>query len=50
MSLPAIIQCLIFLTLMYESAIGFFGDESEGLSISFVFMLISLEGLCGGSA
>jgi len=50
MPLPAIIQCLIFLTLMYESAIGLFGDESEGLSIFFVFMLISLEGLCGGLA
>ncbi|KAF8810349.1 hypothetical protein BYT27DRAFT_7253936 [Phlegmacium glaucopus] len=36
--------------LMYESAIGFFGDESESLSIFFVPTLISLEGLCGGSA
>jgi len=49
-SLPAIIQCLIFLALMYESAIGLFGDESESLSIFFVFTLISLEGLCGGLA
>ena len=50
MPLPAIIQCIIFLALMYESAIGFFGDESESFSIFFVFTLISLEGLCGGSA
>ncbi|KAF8810347.1 batten's disease protein Cln3 [Phlegmacium glaucopus] len=48
--LPAIIQSIIFLALMYESAIGFFGDESESLSIFLVFTLISLEGLCGGSA
>ena len=35
---------------MYESAIGIFGDESESLSIFFVFTLIGLEGLCGGLA
>jgi len=50
MSLPAIVQFLIFLALMYESAIGLFADESESLSIFFVFTLISLEGLCGGLA
>ena len=50
MSLPAIIQSLIFLVLMYESAVGIFGDESESLSIFLVFTLISFEGLCGGLA
>lgn len=50
MSLPAIIQFIVFLALTYESAIGIFGDESESLSIFFVFTLISLEGLCGGLA
>ena len=50
MSLPAIIQFFVFLTLMYESAVGVFGDKSESLSIFFVFTFISLEGVCGGLA
>ncbi|KAF8810270.1 hypothetical protein BYT27DRAFT_7336770 [Phlegmacium glaucopus] len=47
---PLFMRYMLPLSLMYESAIGFFGDESESLSIFFVFTLISLEGLCGGSA
>ncbi|KAG7442878.1 batten's disease protein Cln3 [Guyanagaster necrorhizus] len=50
LSLPSIIQCLILLTLAYESAVGFYSDDSEGLSIITVFLLVSLEGICGGLA
>ncbi|KAH8102175.1 batten's disease protein Cln3 [Cristinia sonorae] len=48
--LPAIIQAVILTILMYESAVGIFGDGSEGLSFALVFFLISLEGICGGLA
>ncbi|KAJ7594209.1 batten's disease protein Cln3 [Mycena floridula] len=48
--LPAILQGLIFLALAYESAVGFFSEESPGLSFAIVFLLISLEGICGGLA
>ncbi|KAJ7057155.1 batten's disease protein Cln3 [Mycena amicta] len=51
LSLPAIIQFGIFLTLTFESALGVFpSDSDEAWSIVFVFLLISLEGICGGSA
>ncbi|ETW77378.1 small molecule transporter [Heterobasidion irregulare TC 32-1] len=50
LSLPAVVQALILLTLMYESAIGFFSDASEGINVFMVFLLISLEGICGGLA
>ncbi|PPQ92197.1 hypothetical protein CVT25_008971 [Psilocybe cyanescens] len=48
--LPAFIQFGILLILAYESAVGFFGDERESMSVFLVFMLISLEGICGGLA
>ncbi|KAF5392778.1 hypothetical protein D9757_001015 [Collybiopsis confluens] len=59
--LPSIIQGFILLLLAYESAIGFYpgGDGAgagqdvgnrEGWSIFTVFLLISLEGVCGGLA
>ncbi|KAK7062843.1 deoxycytidyl transferase [Paramarasmius palmivorus] len=48
--LPAIVQGFILLTLMFESARGFFLDDHEGLSITLVFCLISIEGTCGGLA
>ncbi|ESK92301.1 hypothetical protein Moror_4699 [Moniliophthora roreri MCA 2997] len=48
--LPAIVQGFILLTLMFESARGFFSEDTEGLSIILVFFLISLEGTCGGLA
>ncbi|KDQ62321.1 hypothetical protein JAAARDRAFT_170622 [Jaapia argillacea MUCL 33604] len=54
--LPAVLQFFVLITLGFESARGIFGgsgsDEegSEGLSALLVFLLISLEGLCGGLA
>ncbi|KAF9045531.1 batten's disease protein Cln3 [Panaeolus papilionaceus] len=48
--LPAVLQFLILVILTYESAYGLFGDESEGLNILTVFLLISIEGICGGLA
>jgi battenin len=48
--LPAILQACILLVLAVESAIGFFPNEDEAWSIAAVFLLISLEGICGGSA
>ncbi|TFY77085.1 hypothetical protein EWM64_g6929 [Hericium alpestre] len=50
LSLPAIIQACILIVLAYESAVGFFPDSSEGINIVMVFLLISLEGICGGLA
>ena len=46
--LPAILQSFILLTLILESSIGLFGSTSSAVPI--VFFLISMEGLCGGSA
>ncbi|KIK07105.1 hypothetical protein K443DRAFT_87885, partial [Laccaria amethystina LaAM-08-1] len=48
--LPAIIQAIILLILTYESAVGFFDDNDEVWSVFLVFVLISLEGICGGLA
>lgn len=50
LSLPAILQSLILVTLAFESAVGFFPVESSGTSIVVVFLLVSLEGICGGLA
>jgi len=50
LSLPAITQLMILLLLMCESAFGLFSPESEGTSFLFVFVLISVEGFCGGLA
>jgi len=47
---PAIVQLVILSTLVYESAIGIFGDSSEGVSFFLVFLLVSIEGICGGLA
>ena len=47
---PAVIQLVILLTLVCESAIGIFGDSSEGASFFLVFFLVSVEGVCGGLA
>ncbi|KAI0059950.1 batten's disease protein Cln3 [Artomyces pyxidatus] len=47
---PAILQACILLALAYESAAGFFSDASEGSSITLIFLLISVEGICGGLA
>ncbi|KAF9011963.1 batten's disease protein Cln3 [Cyathus striatus] len=50
--LPAIVQAGILLALGYESAFGLFNAEQEakGASILLVFVLVSLEGICGGLA
>jgi len=48
--LPAIAQFLILVTLMFESAVGLFSDDHPASSIMFVFLLISIEGICGGLA
>ncbi|KAF9022195.1 batten's disease protein Cln3 [Hymenopellis radicata] len=48
--LPSVVQGFILVALAYESAVGFFSDESEELSITLVFLLVSLEGICGGLA
>ncbi|KAJ4490376.1 batten's disease protein Cln3 [Lentinula aciculospora] len=48
--LPSVLQGFILLLLAFESSIGFYGEEAEGLSITTVFILISLEGICGGLA
>ncbi|KAH7912867.1 batten's disease protein Cln3 [Hygrophoropsis aurantiaca] len=48
--MPAIVQLIILLILVFESAIGLFPDDREGRSITLVFLLISLEGICGGLA
>ncbi|KIP10785.1 hypothetical protein PHLGIDRAFT_115138 [Phlebiopsis gigantea 11061_1 CR5-6] len=50
LSLPAILQAVILFIVVIESAVGIFGDDSEALSFSLVFLLISLEGFCGGLA
>ncbi len=54
--LPAIIQSVILVLLVVESARGLVGpgDGSDGtmdgMSIMLVFLLISVEGICGGLA
>lgn len=48
--LPAIIQAIILLTLTFESAVGLFDGGGETWSVLLVFVLISIEGICGGLA
>ena len=48
--LPALVQAFILVSLALESAIGIIPDSSEGLAVIFTFLLISLEGICGGLA
>ncbi|KAI6018333.1 batten's disease protein Cln3 [Pisolithus marmoratus] len=50
LSLPAVVQLAILITLAYESAFGIFSEDHEGRSIAFVFVLVSIEGICGGLA
>jgi len=47
LSLPAIVQAGILLTLIYESAYGLF---PQTMAIPVIFLLISIEGICGGLA
>ncbi|KAG6812454.1 hypothetical protein H0H92_002822 [Tricholoma furcatifolium] len=50
LALPATIQGLIFVTLSYEAAVGIFNESASAASIIMVFILISIEGICGGLA
>ncbi|KAG6867096.1 hypothetical protein C0993_006867 [Termitomyces sp. T159_Od127] len=50
LSLPAVLQALIFAILAFESAVGLFSRDDGAVSIITVFLLISLEGFCGGLA
>ncbi|KAG1900117.1 batten's disease protein Cln3 [Suillus fuscotomentosus] len=47
---PAIIQFVILLLLVFESAVGLLPEDREAGSIFLVFILISIEGVCGGLA
>jgi battenin len=47
---PAIIQAIILIILAFESAVGIFSDDWNGTKIALVFVLINVEGICGGSA
>ncbi|RPD54620.1 hypothetical protein L227DRAFT_616106 [Lentinus tigrinus ALCF2SS1-6] len=38
---PAIVQGFILTTLAFESAVEIFGDQNEGASFAFVFLLIT---------
>ena len=48
LSLLAIVQGAIFTTLAFESAVGIFGFDHESASFAFMFLLIRVEGICGG--
>jgi len=48
--MPAIVQACILLILSYEAAVGILPESSEGTTIGMIFLLISLEGICGGLA
>ncbi|EIN10244.1 batten's disease protein Cln3 [Punctularia strigosozonata HHB-11173 SS5] len=47
-SAPAVIQAFILLALTLESALGLAGNDTQGVLL--VFVLISVEGICGGLA
>ncbi|KJA25225.1 hypothetical protein HYPSUDRAFT_37699 [Hypholoma sublateritium FD-334 SS-4] len=48
--LPAVLQFMILAILGYESAVGFFSLEAESTNVFFVFLLVCVEGICGGLA
>ena len=48
--LPAVTQAVILAILSLESGVGIIPQSSETAAVAFVFILISLEGICGGSA
>ncbi len=50
LSLPAIVQAVILLFLATESGVGIFPESAEGLAIGTIFLMICLEGVCGGLA
>ncbi|KAG1737553.1 batten's disease protein Cln3 [Suillus paluster] len=47
---PAIIQFVILLILVLESSVGLLPEDRAAGSIFLVFVLISIEGICGGLA
>ncbi|EJD51881.1 batten's disease protein Cln3 [Auricularia subglabra TFB-10046 SS5] len=49
LSLPAIVQAVILLVLALESGVGLFGAAADA-AVPLIFLLISLEGICGGLA
>ncbi|KAK7682670.1 hypothetical protein QCA50_014053 [Cerrena zonata] len=48
--LPAVLQAAVLTVLALESALGIFDGTSQGFSFTLVFLLISIEGICGGLA
>jgi len=48
--LPAIIQAFILASLAFESAYGFLPEHSPQYTLPVIFLLIALEGVCGGLA
>lgn len=48
--MPAIVQFFILVTLALESGVGLISDANGGLAITFIFVMISIEGICGGLA
>ncbi|KAG6909736.1 hypothetical protein DXG01_015724 [Tephrocybe rancida] len=48
--LPAIMQCLLFIILTFEAAVGIYKESASAASIVTVFLLITIEGICGGLA
>jgi len=48
--LPAVVQAIIILTLALDSAKGILEFSDDGWSILCVFLLVSMEGICGGLA
>ncbi|KAL5514711.1 hypothetical protein ACEPAG_2027 [Sanghuangporus baumii] len=47
---PAIVQFTILVALTFESGVGIVPEDSEGVAFGIVFLLISIEGICGGLA
>ncbi|KAG5634838.1 hypothetical protein H0H81_000551 [Sphagnurus paluster] len=50
LALPAVLQYLILSALALESSVGVFPEDASGAAIVAVFLLVSLEGICGGLA
>lgn len=58
--IPALIQLMVLIILGFESATGLFESAGsiaspdtegwEGASVAAVFLLIAMEGICGGLA
>ena len=44
------VQFVILVALALESGVGIVPETDEGLAFGIVFLLISIEGICGGLA